>query len=305
MVHFADAVTERTVALQSPIVAGLDPRPDLLPDDLRRAADSPRTLARAYVTFGRQVLDGLVDVVPAVKIQIAFYEALGIPGVHAYATAVRDARERGLLVIGDIKRGDIGSTAEAYVEGHFGGPAAAMGADVDAVTLNPYLGVDSLSPFLRRATEHGKGAFALVRTSNPSARELQDLVVDGRPVYEHTAALVSGWGAELRGASGYSSLGAVVGATYPDELRRIRELHPELLLLIPGYGAQGGGPADVVSALDERGAGALIASSRGLMKGCREAADDGEPPATGVRRLAQKMREEILAAWDARRNNGQ
>lgn len=300
MTNFADSVIRATTRLTSPIVAGLDPRPGLLSSREEAAsAGSFRARARAYEVWGERVLDGLVDVVPAVKIQIAFYENLGLPGIRAYGRAVRAARERGLLVIGDIKRGDIGSTAEAYAEAHFGEPVRAVGADVDAVTLNPYLGSDSLDPFLARCREDGRGAFALVRTSNPSAPQIQDLVADGRPVHEHVAALVDDWGVSLRGDEGYSSLGAVVGATYPRELLEIRERHPHLLVLVPGYGAQGGTAADVARALDARGAGLLVASSRGILRAYREAADAGRDPTDGIRDAARSMRDDIRDAFEA------
>lgn len=303
MVLFADRLTARVHELRCPVVAGLDPRADLLSAaQRRRAGGSVRQTAQAYVDFAQGFLDGLVGVVPAVKIQIAFYEALGLPGMHAYVRSIRAARDRGLIVIGDIKRGDIGTTAEAYASGHLGQVTTNARYDVDAVTLNPYLGVDSVQPFLTDAFRH-KGAFALVRTSNKSARELQDLTCDGKPLFEHVAARVVEWGRDRVGTCGYSSLGAVVGATYPAELARIRSLHPGLLLLIPGYGAQGGGARDVVAALDEHGGGALIASSRGLMVGYREAADAGRPPDLGVRVLAEKMRDEIHAAWLEYRRN--
>lgn len=311
MTNFADAVIARTKELGCPVAAGLDPRPGLLSDALQSEAGTTRGLAKAYEAFADGVLTGLADLVPVVKIQVAFYEALGLPGMKAYAYSVRRAKELGLLVIGDIKRGDIGTTAEAYAAGHVGSPDGfdlGLGAEsdppdlplhVDCVTLSPYLGRDSMAPFLDVAREQGKGAFALVRTSNPSAREIQDLVVDGRPVFSWVADLVSSWGKDLIGSSGYSSLGAVVGATYPEELAAIRKDHPELLLLIPGYGAQGGGPADVISALDADGAGALIASSRGILRGFRDAAQKGLDPEQGIREEAIAMRDALRAAHKA------
>lgn len=312
MANFADLVIRRTIELGCPVAAGLDPRPGLLSDAQRSKARTTRELAKAYEAFADGVLTGLHGIVPVVKIQIAFYEALGVAGLEAYAYSIRRARELGFLVIGDVKRGDIGSTAEAYAAGHLDIPdgfdhgvgedpagsdaAPDLSFHVDAVTLSPYLGRDSLAPFLAVAHAEGKGAFALVRTSNPSAREIQDLVVDGRPVFSWVADLVATWGKDLVGESGYSSLGAVVGATYPDELIAIRNAHPGLLLLIPGYGAQGGGPADVIAALDKRGAGALIASSRGILRGYRAAAESGRDPEEGVREEAVAMRDALRAA---------
>ena len=301
MSNFADRVIQESVRLGSPVVAGLDPRPNLLSSSQETATNgSMRARSRAYEEWGEQVLDGLAGVVPAVKIQIAFYECLGLPGMRAYIRTARRARDRGLLVIGDVKRGDIGSTAEAYAEAHFGAAASSAGGDVDAVTLNPYLGRESLEPFLARCAEDGRGAFALVRTSNPSAPQIQDLQVDGRPVHEHVGALVDEWGIELRGTEGYSSLGAVVGATYPRELKELRERHPHLLILVPGYGAQGGTAEDVAGALDDRGAGLLIASSRGILRAYREAADQDQDPVSAIRAAAETMRDDIRAAFEAR-----
>ncbi|MFH0945154.1 MAG: orotidine-5'-phosphate decarboxylase [Planctomycetota bacterium] len=303
--NFADRLIRRTVELNSPVLAGLDPRPELLSRELLLESGETRPgLARAYVRFAEDVLDGLVDVAPAVKIQIAFYEALGPPGIEAYFSSVRLARERGFLVIGDIKRGDIGTSSAAYATAHFGAPAQELHADVDAVTLSPYLGSDCLEPFLKICRSEGRGAFALVRTSNPSAPEIQNLVADGIPVYQHVANLVQQWGEDLVGSEGYSSLGAVVGATYREELLAIRKKNPSLLLLVPGYGAQGGTAEDVGACLDSRGTGLLVASSRGILRAYREAADAGRSPVAGIREAAQQMRDEIRAAWADSRSKG-
>lgn len=295
--HFADRVYARTIALQSPISAGIDPRPQLLPPLLaQRAGGSRRQLASAYVAFADTLLLALADVVPVVKLQIAFYEALGLPGIKAYQQTVRRAKQLGFIVIGDIKRADIGTSTEAYAEAHFGPAASAVGADVDAVTLNPYFGRDGLQPFLECCSREGRGAFALVRTSNPTARSIQDLEVDGRPVFEHVADLVESWGEDLGGASGYSSLGAVVGATYPAELAHLRRRHPRMLFLVPGYGAQGGTAGDVAAALDTRLGGALIASSRDLMQRYKEAVATGRDPHEWIRSGAIAMRDSLIAA---------
>jgi orotidine-5'-phosphate decarboxylase len=282
----------------------MDPRPELLsPALLTAAGGSAAGLARSYVRFAEEVFDGLVDVVPAVKIQIAFYEALGVPGFEAYFATVRLARERGFLVIGDIKRGDIGSSSAAYAEAHLGPAARRIGADVDAVTLSPYLGVDALEPFLDQCKEDGRGAFVLVRTSNPSAPQIQDLIAGGLPVHRRVAALVEQWGASLAGEEGYSSLGAVVGATYREELAAIRAAHPGLLILVPGYGAQGGTADDVGACLDDRGSGLLVASSRGILRAYRKAAEERRSPAQAIRTAAIDMRDAIRSAFEASRRN--
>lgn len=294
---FADRVIQSSRKLSSPIVAGMDPRPQLLASrDEEAAGTSSRRLAAAYTRFAEEVFDGLVGIVPAIKIQIAFYEELGLPGVSAYIQTLRMARERGFLVIADIKRGDIGTSSSGYAEAHFGRRAADAGADPDAVTLSPYLGHDTVEPFLEPCRTHGKGVFVLVRTSNPSAVDFQDLIAGEKPVYRHVADRVDAWGRDLVGEEGYSSVGAVVGATYPRELREIREAHPRLLLLVPGYGAQGGSAEDVASALDSQGTGLLVNSSRGILRAYREAADAGRSPANEIRNAASQMRDAIQQA---------
>ena len=246
----------------TPVLAGIDPRAESLPPGflVGFGADRP-SVARAFAAFSRDVIDALAPLVPAVKFQAAFFEALGPEGMIALGDALAYARSRGMLVILDGKRNDIGSTAEAYATAYMGPDG---GWEADALTINAYLGVDGIAPFVRAGAEHDTGAFVLVRTSNPSARDLQDLRVGDRPLYRHVADLVTQWGADHRGKSGYSLLGAVVGATYPQELAELREVMPGVVLLVPGYGAQGGTAADVASAFDADGLGAIVNNSRGL-----------------------------------------
>ncbi len=210
----------------------------------------------------------LAGLVPAVKFQAAFYEALGPGGLAAMADSLAYARSKGLIAIVDGKRNDIGSTAEAYAQAYLGevGFEDRVEApwDADALTINPYLGVDGIAPFVEVARKRDRGLFVLVRTSNPSAREIQDLVADGRPVYRHVAELVKTWSAPDRDASGYGLLGAVVGATYPEQLAELREAMPGVIFLVPGYGAQGGTARDVAAAFDANGLGAVVNNSRGL-----------------------------------------
>ncbi len=256
--NFADLLIEQTRARRSQVVVGLDPRAELLPAEFGGAAPADAVLA-----FNRAVIDAVRDHAVAVKPQVAFYEQLGCDGMAAYAATIRYARERGLIVIGDVKRNDIASTAAAYAAAHVGAPDGDF--VVDAATINPYLGSDGVSPFVEAAGAHGRGLFVLVKTSNPSSGEIQDLSVDGAPLYEHVAALVDEWGRSLRGHCGYSAVGAVVGATYPEELTRLRGLMPNAPLLVPGFGAQGGGVADVLPAFDADGEGAVVNSSRGII----------------------------------------
>jgi orotidine-5'-phosphate decarboxylase len=268
--NFADRLFAELRRKQSQVVVGLDPRVDRLPAEL---APPPASLtaaraAEAVLAFNCAVMDAVREHAVAVKCQVAFYEQLGWEGMRAYAATLRQARERGLLVIGDVKRNDIASTAAAYAAAHLGGrgEAGCFGEDfvADAVTVNPYLGSDGVRPFLEAAAAAGRGVFVLVKTSNPSSVEVQDLDCGGAPLYERVAELVQAWGRPYRGECGYSLLGAVTGATFPDELARLRELMPSAVLLVPGFGAQGAGVDDVLGAFDGQGQGAVVNSSRGI-----------------------------------------
>lgn len=294
---FAERLHHRCRELRSAVVVGLDPKPNLL--STKQELDgrsSARALAKSYVGFARDVIEAVADVALAIKVQVACYEALGLPGVRAYAETLRAIKSRGIPVIGDIKRGDIGISSSGYLDGHFGRTARDGGYDADAVTLSPYLGFDTIEPWMGACRNEGKGLFLLVRTSNPSARDLQDLVVEGAPLYASVARLVERWGEPVRGSSGYSSIGAVVGATYPAELLAIRRAHPSLWILVPGYGAQGGTAADVAPAFDANGAGLLVSSSRGILAAYRESEKLGVPAIEHVRRAAVTMRDDLRAA---------
>jgi orotidine-5'-phosphate decarboxylase len=299
---FADRLAEAVRSKHSSLVVGLDPRLDRLPVALRESAEAavgdadPRQAAAAAIErFDEAVIAEVAAFAVAVKPQIAFYEQWGPAGLAAYERAVRMAREAGLLVIGDVKRGDIGSTAEAYARAHLGGGTAPA---ADAVTLNPLLGSDSIEPFLRVAAERGAGLFVLVRTSNASARELQDLLVDGRPLHDVLAGLVERWGSGLIGTCGYSSVGAVVAATAPAELRHLRKLMPRTWLLVPGVGAQGATAADVAGAFSRDGLGAVVNSSRGILYayGDPRARDWRAAVRDAARALRDQLRDAALAA---------
>ena len=256
MQSFVASLAERVLAGQAPIVIGLDPRLDALPAGVAPGAGP----AERIVAFYRQALPVVARHAPCVKPNIAFFECYGADGYRAYEEVCAASRAHGLLVLGDIKRGDIGSTAEAYAEGHF--------RIADAVTLHPYLGLDSVQPFLRhcRPEGGGRGVFVLVRTSNPGAKDFQDLPVGGEPLCDVVARAVTRWGQDLPMAHGYSPVGAVVGATWPQELARLRALLPHAWLLLPGVGAQGGKVQDLAAAFDRRGLGALVNQSRGVMQ---------------------------------------
>ncbi|MHC5034831.1 MAG: orotidine-5'-phosphate decarboxylase [Planctomycetota bacterium] len=269
--NFADVLMGTIRQKRSQVVVGLDPWIQRLPADLAppENASSPRVIADAILAFNRAVLDAVAEHAAAAKCQVAFYEQFGCEGMAAYAATLQHARDKGLIVIGDIKRSDIATTAAAYAAAHLG-PADATTPSAgdfvaDAVTINPYLGSDSVRPFLEAAFANRRGLFALVKTSNRSSVEIQDLDCGGVPLYERVAELVEEWGEAFRGRSGYSALGAVVGATFPDELVRLRALMRSAPFLIPGFGAQGAGVDEVKGAFDVEGEGAIVNSSRGII----------------------------------------
>jgi orotidine-5'-phosphate decarboxylase len=287
---FADRLMEAIKKKGNPSVLGLDPRPDLIPRFLLDSLGGD--LNKAVLEFNRILIDAVADLIPAVKLQIAFYEALGLEGLKAYRGTADYAREKGLLVIGDVKRGDISSTAQAYRDAHFHGYF-----ECDAVTINPFLGYDSVEPFLKSCREDGKGVFILVKTSNPSSVELQNLKVGDEYLFQYLGKMVADWGRDLTGKYGYSSVGAVVGATYPGELMDLRRIMPNTPLLIPGYGAQGAGGKEVAPAFDDSGLGAIVNSSRALMGAYRSAENPEYITAEEVKKYtrseALRMREDI------------
>ena len=225
--------------------------------------------AEAIWQFNKAIVDAVYDLIPAVKPQIAMYEQFGLPGLEAFHRTVEYCRQKDLVIIGDIKRGDIGSTSEAYARGHLGpvkvGSRSLYGFNEDFVTLNPYMGSDSINPFINTAKKEKKGAFILVKTSNPSSGEFQDRLIDGRPLFEYVAEKVNEWGSDYVGECGYSYVGAVVGATYPEQARITRKLMPKAYILVPGYGAQGATAKDLLPNFDENGLGAIVNSSRGII----------------------------------------
>jgi orotidine-5'-phosphate decarboxylase len=266
------------------LCVGIDPRLERIPADVRRAADGDA--GRALERFGLEVLDLVAEDAACVKPQVAFFEAHGLPGMRAYAAILADARRRGLPVIGDVKRGDIGSTAEAYAAGHLrpGGDFEA-----DAITVNPWLGSDALAPFVAAAREAGKGVYVLVRTSNPGARDLQEIEASGAPVYEHVARLLAKIDPEGR------TVGAVVGATAPEAGRRLRERLPAVPFLVPGYGAQGAAASDVAACARPDGGGIVVNASRSVIDPPLVASDAGDWRAA-VARAARAAREELHVA---------
>ena len=263
--NFGDRLVSAVRKAGNPVLVGIDPRPENLPRGfLDRFPDEPDGVASAFERFGVGVVEAVAGIVPAVKLQAAFFERFGPEGMRAMASTIAEARRRGLLVILDGKRNDIGSTAEAYAAACFGGDGREPAWHVDAATINPYLGVDGVEPFVRAASKSGGGLFVLVRTSNPSAGDFQDVDSGGKPLYRHVADRLTEWARPHLGRNGYGLLGAVAGATYPDQLAELRAAMPGVTLLVPGFGAQGGTAADVAAAFDADGLGAIINSSRGI-----------------------------------------
>ena len=257
----------------APIVVGLDPMLNYIPEHIQKKAfaefgETLEGAAEAIWQYNKGIVDATFDLIPAVKPQIAMYEQFGIPGLIVYKKTVEYCKSKDLVVIGDIKRGDIGSTSAAYAVGHLGqvqvGSKKYAGFDEDFATVNPYLGSDGVKPFMDVCKEEKKGIFVLVKTSNPSSGEFQDRVIDGRPLYELVGEKVAQWGDELMG-DGYSYVGAVVGATYPEMGKVLRKIMPKTFILVPGYGAQGGKGADLVHFFNEDGLGAIVNSSRGII----------------------------------------
>ena len=257
----------------APIVVGLDPMLNYIPEQVQKKAfaeygETLEGAAEAIWQFNKEIVDKTYDLIPAVKPQIAMYEQFGLLGLAAFKKTVDYCKEKGLVVIGDIKRGDIGSTSAAYAVGHIGkvkvGSKTYAPFDEDFVTVNPYLGSDGVNPFLDVCKEEKKGIFVLVKTSNPSSGEFQDQKIDGRPLYELVGEKVAAWGSEVMGDE-YSYVGAVVGATYPEMGKVLRKVMPKAYILVPGYGAQGGKGKDLVHFFNEDGLGAIVNSSRGII----------------------------------------
>jgi orotidine-5'-phosphate decarboxylase len=261
--NFGDRLAAAVKRCGNPVVVGLDPRWDSLPESLRAGRNrGPKDRACAYERFCRDVIDVVAPLVPAVKLQAAFYEELGPHGMVAMAANIIYARRQGLLVILDGKRNDIGSTAEAYARAYLGESSAWQ---ADALTVSPYLGDDSLAPFVDAATSTGAGIFVLVKTSNPGSGMLQDIAAAGTPIYRHVADHVEQLAAKSSGSSGYGCVGAVVGATYPEQLAELRAVTPHTWFLVPGFGSQGGTAADVAGAFDGQGLGAIINNSSSII----------------------------------------
>ena len=288
----------------APIVVGLDPMLNYIPEHIQKKAfeefgETLEGAAEAIWQFNKGIVDATYDLIPSVKPQIAMYEQFGVPGVMAFKKTVDYCKEKGLVVIGDIKRGDIGSTSTAYAVGHLGkvkvGEKSYYGFDEDFVTVNPYLGSDGVNPFVDVCKEENKGIFVLVKTSNPSSGEFQDRLIDGKPLYEYVGEQVAKWGEQCMGDS-YSNVGCVVGATYPEMGKVLRKLMPKTYILVPGYGAQGGTAKDLAPYFNEDGLGAIVNSSRGIIAAYKQdkyAKFGAENYAEASRQAVIDMKEDI------------
>lgn len=265
-----DQLIEKIIAMQNPTCVGLDTQLDYLPAEMREGVETCEQAADAILAFNKKIVDSVCDIVPAVKVQIAYYEQYGAAGVAAFLATVAYAKEKGLFVIADCKRNDIGSTAARYSAAYLGetalGDKTLRVAGCDFLTVNAYLGTDGVTPFLDDCKKFDTGLFILVKTSNPSSGELQDLkLADGRTVYECMGDMVEGWGAEFIGKYGYSAIGAVVGATHPAEAKILRDRLAHTFFLVPGYGAQGGNAEMLKNCFDKNGLGGIVNNSRGIL----------------------------------------
>lgn len=295
---------EKIIEKKNPTVAGLDPKLEYVPQYIREkyyeqfGGKTLEAAAEAIYEFNTSLIDALYDIVPAVKPQMAYYEMYGWQGVRTFERTVRYAQSKGLYVITDGKRNDIGATMESYATSHLGltdvegEKISAFGAD--ALTVNGYLGTDGIKPLLKVCSEQDKGIFVLVKTSNPSSGELQDLKLEsGESVYRRMASMCDEWGKELPGKYGFTGVGAVVGATYPEQLEELRKAHPSIFFLVPGYGAQGGGAKGLVGAFNEEGLGAIVNSSRAIMCAYKKEGCDEHDFAGAARREALRMKDDI------------
>ena len=312
MKNAMDRLIKKIKELNNPTVIGMDPKYEMIPDCIKNKYDeSLDGVSKAILEFNKRLIDAICDIIPAVKINIAFYEMYGLKGMETFEETCKYAKEKDMILIADIKRGDIGNTAKAYSNAFLGRTTIAdkevLIYDVDFVTLSPYMGTDSIKPFVDDCIKYNKGAFVIVKTSNPSSGELQDLKLEsGEEVYTKVANLVENWGKDLVGEYGYSSISAVVGATYPKQLQDLRKAAPHTFFLIPGYGAQGGKAEDIALGFDENGIGGIVNSYRGLI--CAYKSDfwkdkySEEEFEKATRAEAIRMRDELNSSYSSQQH---
>lgn len=300
-------MVEKIAETKNPTIVGLDPTLALIPDEMKRRyfeefGKTPKAVSEMFLDFNKQIIDEIKDIVPAVKPQIAMYESFGIDGLSTYVKTCKYASEKGMLVVGDVKRGDISSTAAAYAAHLSGVDIEGEKIDVwqeDAITVNPYLGSDGIIPFVDACKSSGKGIFILVKTSNPSSKEIQDVEITGDDsvtelMFMKVAKLVESWGSELITPSGFSSVGAVVGATHRETGKLLRKNFPHMFFLVPGYGAQGATAEDLRGFFDKNGAGCIVNSSRGIIGAWKK--NEGMSVGEAARKAAIEMRESLSLA---------
>lgn len=302
-----DRLIEKIIEMKNPTVVGLDPKLEYVPEFIKKRylEDDGWTLkaaAKAIFAFNQAIIDEIHDIVPAIKPQAAYYEMYGHYGIKTLEKTIRYAKLNGMYVITDAKRNDIGATMEAYTNAHLGTVTVGEGEiepfGADALTVNGYLGTDGIAPLTKVCKERDKGIFVLVKTSNPSSGELQDKLIDGVPVYAVMGDMCEKWGADSIGRYGYSSVGAVVGATYPEQLTELRKRLPHTMFLVPGYGAQGGGAEGLKGGFDENGLGAIVNSSRAVMCAYKKEECDERDFAKAARRETIRMRDDICSYID-------
>ena len=299
-----DRLIEKIVQTQNPSVVGLDPKLEYVPNyivekKIKKYGKTLKAAAKAILEFNKAIIDEIHDICPAIKPQAAYYEMYGYEGVKTLYKTIQYAQEKGMFVITDGKRNDIGATMEAYAAAHLGltevGGEEIPAFGADALTVNGYLGTDGINPLLEKCDAYDKGIFVLVKTSNKSSGELQDLKIGDKTVYATMGELCENWGKDHMGKYGYSSVGAVVGATYPEQLAEMRKALPHTFFLVPGYGAQGGGAEGVAKGFDEKGLGAIVNSSRGVMCAYKKEECDEKDFAKAARREVIRMKEDIIS----------
>ena len=299
-----DRLIAKIIELKNPTVAGLDPKFEYVPEFLQKQylsedGETLKAASKAIFRYNQCLIDALCDIVPAVKLQAAYYEMYGHHGVKTMERTIRYAKLKGMYVITDAKRNDIGATMQAYTAAHLGSTMVgstefeAFGAD--ALTVNGYLGTDGIAPLMDTCKARDKGIFVLCKTSNPSSGEFQDLLIDGVPLYARMGDKCEEWGADTVGQYGYSAVGAVVGATYPEQLTELRKRMPHTMFLVPGYGAQGGGAKGIAGGFDEKGLGAVVNSSRAILLAYQKEGCDEQDFAGAARREALRMKEDLCA----------
>ena len=296
-----DALIERIKEYKNPTVAGLDTSFGYLPEEMKRGVQDFKGVADAVLCFNKEIVDKICDIVPCVKVQIAYYEMYGVEGMRAFAETVRYASSKGMFVMTDAKRNDIGATAECYAKAYLGetavGERTMTAFDSDFLTVNGYLGSDGIKPFLNWMEKKDKGIFVLVKTSNPSSGELQDMKLEnGKTVYEYMGSLVEKWGESSVGKYGYSAVGAVVGATHPKQAEILRSQMPHTFFLIPGYGAQGGKADDLKVCFRKDGTGGIVNSSRGILCAYKQEKYAGLDFASAARHACIDMQKDLNSA---------